>query len=318
MNSEVSRGTAYGFAAYLLWGIFPLYFRLLDDSGALEILLHRVLWSLVTCLVLLALARQFGDMATLLRQPRRVALLGVAAVLIAVNWGVYIYAVNSGQVIEASLGYYVNPLVTVGLGVLLLRERLRPLQWAAVAVGVAAVVVLTVAYGHAPLIALTLALSFGSYGLIKNRVGGSVGALAGLSTETLVLAPVALVGVLVLEVRGEGTFAVDAPWQALLLISAGVVTVVPLLLFAAAARRVPLVTLGLLQYLTPTLQLLCGVLLLGESMPPARWAGFGLVWLALVLLSADSLAAYRRGRAAARVEPPVVLQPESRAAGSAA
>src|SRR4051794_14273638 len=130
MNSEVSRGTAFGFGAYLLWGVFPLYFRLLDDSGALEILLHRVLWSLVTCLVLLTLARQFGDVVTLLRQPRRVALLGLAAVLIAVNWGVYIYAVNSGQVIEASLGYYVNPLVTVALGVLLLRERLRPLQWA--------------------------------------------------------------------------------------------------------------------------------------------------------------------------------------------
>jgi chloramphenicol-sensitive protein RarD len=318
MNSEVSRGTAFGFAAYLVWGAFPLYFRLLDDSGALEILLHRVLWSLVTCLVLLTVMRQFGDMLTLLRDPRRVALLGLAAGLIAINWGVYIYAVNSGQVIEASLGYYVNPLVTVALGVLLLRERLRALQWAAVAVGVAAVIVLTVAYGHAPLIALTLALSFGAYGLIKNRVGGTVGALAGLSTETLVLAPVALVAVLVLEVRGEGTFALNAPWQGLLLISAGVVTVVPLLLFAAAARRVPLVTLGLLQYLTPTLQLLCGVLLLDESMPPARWAGFGLVWVALVLLSADSLRAYRRTRLARLQELPLARQLESRPAGSAA
>jgi chloramphenicol-sensitive protein RarD len=294
MNSEVGKGTAFGFAAYLVWGIFPLYFRALDDSGALEILLHRVLWSLVSCAVLLALLRQFGQVAEIVRRPRTVALLGLAALLIAVNWGVYIYAVNSGQVIEASLGYYINPLVTVALGVLLLRERLRALQWAAVAVGVGAVVVLTVAYGHAPLIALTLALSFGSYGLIKNQVGGSVGALAGLSTETLVLAPIALIAVLVIELRGDGTFTANPPWQGLLLISAGVVTVVPLLLFAASARRVPLVTLGLLQYLTPTLQLLCGVVVLGETMPPARWAGFGLVWLALVLLSADSLRTYRR------------------------
>ena len=300
MNSQVSKGTAFGFAAYLLWGIFPLFFKLLDDSGAMEILLHRVVWSLLICLVLLAATHAFGELRGVLRSPRQLALLSAAAVAIAVNWGLYIYAVNSDQVIEASLGYFINPLVTVTLGVLVLHEKLRVVQWTAVAVGALAVVVLTVAYGHPPLIAMTLAVSFGTYGLIKKQVGGSVGALSGLTTETLVLTPIALIGILVIELRGDGTFAAHAPWQAVLLISAGFVTVAPLLLFAAAARRVPLVTLGLLQYLTPVLQLLCGVVILGEHMAPSRWFGFSLVWLALVLLSADSLATARRTRRASR------------------
>jgi chloramphenicol-sensitive protein RarD len=296
MNSEVSRGTAYGVAAYLLWGVFPLYFRLLDASGAFEILLHRVLWSLVFCLALLATLRSWAQVRAVLSSRRQVWLLGAAAIAIALNWGIYIYAVNSGQVVEASLGYFINPLVTVALGVLVLGERLRVAQWAAVGVGVIAVAVLTVAYGHAPLIALSLACSFGTYGLIKNRVGGQVGALAGLTTETLLLAPLALIAVVVLQVRGDGTFGANPPWQALLLVSAGLVTIAPLLLFAAAARRVPLVTMGLLQYLTPTLQLICGVVLLGEQMPPARWAGFALVWVALVILSVDSLITARTTR----------------------
>jgi chloramphenicol-sensitive protein RarD len=295
-------GTWYGLASYGLWGAFPLYFRLLDRSGAVEILLHRVLWSLVVCVVALTVVRAWRDVVAVLRSPRRTALLGTASALLAVNWGVYIYAVNSGHVIEASLGYYINPLVTVLLGVVVLRERLRPLQWAAVGVGAAAVAVLTAAYGQPPWIALTLACSFGGYGLIKNRVGGSIGALASLSTETVLLAPIAVAGVVWLEMSGNGHFTDDAPVQALLLASAGIATVVPLLFFAAAARRVPLSTMGLLQYLTPTLQLLCGVLFLGEHMPAARWAGFGLVWVALVLLTADSLAAARRRGVAAAAD----------------
>jgi chloramphenicol-sensitive protein RarD len=295
MNSEARRGVAFGFAAYFLWGAFPLYFRLLDASGAVEILLHRILWSLAVLLVVVAAVRVArADLRAVLRRPRLVAGLGAAALLIAVNWGIYIYAVNSGQVVEAALGYFINPLVTVALGVVVLRERLRPAQWAAVAVGAVAVAVLTIDYGRLPWLALTLAASFGTYGLIKNRVGGSVGALSGLTTETLLLAPITL-GLLVwLELSGRGTFTENAPWQALLLVSSGLVTVGPLLFFAAAARRVPLTTMGLLQYLTPMLQLLCGVLLLGEHVPPARWAGFGLVWLALVILTADTLRAARR------------------------
>jgi chloramphenicol-sensitive protein RarD len=295
MNSEGRRGVGFGFAAYFLWGVFPLYFRALDASGAVEILLHRILWSLaILVLVVAAVRATRTDLRAVLRRPRMVGVLAAAALALSLNWGIYIYAVNSGQVVEAALGYFINPLVTVALGVLVLRERLRPAQWAAVGVGALAVAVLTVDYGRPPWIALALALSFGCYGLVKNRVGGSVGALSGLTTETLVLGPVAL-GVLAwYEVSGRGTFTVNAPWQALLLASSGLVTVGPLLLFAAAARRVPLTTMGLLQYLTPMLQLLCGVLLLGEYVPPARWVGFGLVWLALVLLTADSLRAARR------------------------
>jgi chloramphenicol-sensitive protein RarD len=305
MNPDARRGVLYGIGAYGLWGVFPLYFRLLERSGAIEVVLHRVLWSLLVCLAVVAAVRGWVELRAALAVPRHVVTLGVGAVLLAVNWGVYIYAVNSGQVVEASLGYYINPLVTVLLGVLVLRERLRRLQWVAVGVGTLAVAVLTAAYGRPPFIALTLALSFGLYGLIKNRVGASVGALASLTTETLVLAPVAAAGLVWLEVDGQGHFTDNPPWQALLLASVGVATVVPLLFFAAAARRVPLSTIGLLQYLTPTLQLLCGVVLLGERMSPARWAGFGLVWVALVVLTADTVQAASRRRTETRVAEPV-------------
>src|SRR3954464_30022 len=187
MNSDPRRGVLYGIGAYGLWGVFPLYFRLLERSGAVEVVLHRVLWSLLVCLAIVAAVRGWAELRAALAVPRQVVTLGVGAVLLAVNWGVYIYAVNSGQVIEASLGYYVNPLVTVLLGVVVLRERLRPWQWTAVGVGALAVAVLTVAHGKPPLIALTLAVSFGLYGLIKNRVGADVGALTSLTTETVVL-----------------------------------------------------------------------------------------------------------------------------------
>jgi chloramphenicol-sensitive protein RarD len=295
MNSEGRRrGIGYGFGAYLLWGSFPLYFRLLDRSGAVEILLHRVLWSLVTCLALIAISRSWRELSAVLHSPRQTLILGAAAFAVAANWGVYIYAVNSGQVVEASLGYFINPLVTVALGVIFLRERLSVTQWLAVGVGVIAVLVLTVDYGRVPVIALTLAGSFGLYGLLKNRVGGTVGAVAGLTTETLVLAPFAAVAVTVLTFRGGSSFGDHPPWQALLLASTGLVTVLPLLLFASAARRVPLSTMGLLQYLTPVLQLLCGVLLMDEHMPASRWAGFALVWSALAILTFDSLRTARR------------------------
>jgi chloramphenicol-sensitive protein RarD len=294
MNSEERRGAWYGTSAYLLWGIFPLYFRLLQTSGAVEIVLHRISWSLLFCLAVVAATRSWSDLRAVLASRRQTSLLSVAAAVLTINWGVYIYAVNTGHVIEASLGYYINPLVTVLLGVLLLHERLRPLQWAAVAVGAGAVAVLTAAYGRPPWIALILAASFGTYGLMKNRVGGSVGALGSLTTETMLLAPFAIGGVVWLEITGRGHFTADAPWQALLLATAGIATVVPLLMFASAARRVPLSTMGLLQYLTPTLQLLCGVLVLGEHMPGSRWFGFGLVWVALILLTVDTLKARSR------------------------
>lgn len=294
MNQDGRRGIGYGIGAYILWGSFPLYFRLLERSGPVEIVAHRVFWSLVVCVVIVTVLRSWVEVSVALHSPRRLALLASAAAFIAVNWGVYVYAVNSGQVVEASLGYFINPLITVLLGVLVLRERLRAVQWAAVATGAVAVGVLTVDYGRLPYLALTLAVSFGSYGLLKKKVGGTVGALAGLTTETLLLGPVALALILWLELTGRGSLSANAPWQGLLLASAGVVTVAPLLMFAASARRVPLSTLGLLQYLTPVLQLLCGVVILGERMPTSRWIGFGLVWLALVILTVDGLRAARQ------------------------
>jgi chloramphenicol-sensitive protein RarD len=300
-----SRGVLYGVGAYGLWGVFPLYFRLLESSGAVEVVVHRVLWSLLVCVAVVAVTRGWPDLREALSSPRTVATLGVGATLLAVNWGVYVYAVNSGQVVQASLGYYINPLVTVLLGVLVLRERLRRWQWAAVGVGAAAVAVLTAAYGRPPLIALTLAVSFGLYGLIKNKVGAAVGAVTSLTTETVVLALPAAAVLTWLETTGRGHFTENPPWQGLLLASTGVFTVIPLLMFAASARRVPLSTLGLLQYLTPTLQLLCGVLLLGEHMAPARWAGFGLVWVALVVLTADTVRSASRRRVPARTAEPV-------------
>ncbi len=302
--NPTQRGVLYGAGAYFLWGAFPLYFRLMEESGAFEIVLHRILWGLVVCVAVVSLTRAWRRVAPVLRTPRQVLPLAAAAAFLAVNWGVYVYAVNSQHVVEASLGYFINPLVTVVLGVVVLRERLRRAQWVAVGIGAVAVAVLTVDYGRLPWISLVLAGSFGVYGLLKKQVGADVGALESLTTETLVLAPFAVVALAVLEAGGDGTFTADPPWQALLLASTGVITVVPLLLFAAGARRVPLSTMGLLQYLTPALQLAAGVLLLGETMPASRWFGFGLVWLALVVLTADTLRAARvRSRLAREADP---------------
>ncbi len=291
---ELRRGTAYGAGAYLLWGAFPLYFRALKPAGAVEIVVHRVAWSLVVCLLLLAVTRQVAWVRPLLRAPRQLATLAVAALCIALNWGIYVYAVNSGHVVEAALGYFINPLVTVLVGVLVLHERLSRPQWVAVGLGAVAVVVLAAGYGRPPWIALSLAASFATYGLMKKRVGVGVGAVASLTTETALLFPLAVAALVWLEATGRGTMTVDAPWHGLLLASTGVATALPLLLFAASARRVPLVTIGLLQFVTPVLQLLVGVLLLGESVPLTRWVGFAIVWAALVVLTVDSVQASRR------------------------
>ena len=289
MNDE-RRGTAYGVAAYLMWGSFPLFFPLLKPASAVEVLAHRVVWSLLVVLLLLRLTRGLAAVRAVTGvQARRLAL---AAVLLAVNWGVYIYGVNSGQVVETSLGYFINPLVSVTLGVVVLGERLRVLQKLAVAVAGVAVVVLTVANGRPPLIALTLALSFGFYGLLKKQAG--VGALASLTVETAVLTPFALVYLVVLGVRGDLTFLTEGTGHALLLVSAGLVTAVPLLAFAAAANRVPLSTLGVLQYLAPSLQLVVGVLIEHESFHGVRLLGFALVWAALAVFTYDLLTHRRR------------------------
>jgi len=292
--TEQRAGTLAGFSAYLLWGVFPLVFRLLDEVSAVEILFHRIAWSLVVVLAVLAVQRRFGELATLVRHRRSLQRLALAAVFISVNWLTYIWAVNSGHVVDAALGYYVNPLFTVALGVLVLHERLRPAQKVALGFGAASVLVLTVANGRLPWVALVLAGSFGLYGYLKKDAGAA--ALTSLAIETAVLAPVAVVGLALFAVGGELAFTDGSVWRDLLLAGLGVVTAVPLLLFATAATRIPLTMLGLLQYVTPTMQLICGVVILGEDLPPARLAGFALIWVALTVLATDAVRSERRSR----------------------
>ncbi|MGW3105494.1 EamA family transporter RarD [Streptomyces sp. NPDC001100] len=289
-----------------MWGLVPLFWPLLKPAGAAEILAHRMVWSLAFVVVALLVVRRWAWIGELLRQPRKVGLVAIAAGFITVNWGVYIWAVNSGHVVEASLGYFINPLVTIAIGVLLLKERLRPAQWAAVGVGLAAVIVLTVGYGQPPWISLCLAFSFATYGLVKKKV--NLGGIESLAAETAIQFLPALGYLLWLGAHGGATFAQEGAGHAALLASTGIVTALPLVCFGAAAIRVPLSTLGLLQYLAPVFQFLLGILYFHESMPPARWAGFALVWLALVLLTTDAWRSSRRGRAAAAAATVVVLR----------
>ncbi|MFF7368326.1 EamA family transporter RarD [Streptomyces tricolor] len=287
-------GLLNGFAAYGMWGLVPLFWPLLKPAGALEILAHRMVWSLVFVAVALLFVRRWAWAGELLRQPRRLGLVALAAGVITVNWGVYIWAVNSGHVVEASLGYFINPLVTIAMGVLILKERLRRVQWAAVAIGFAAVLVLTIGYGRPPWISLCLAFSFAVYGLVKKKV--ALGGVESLAAETAVQFLPALGYLLWLTAHGGSSFLGEGAGHAALLASTGVVTALPLACFGAAAIRVPLSTLGLLQYLAPLFQFLCGILYFHEAMPPERWAGFALVWLALILLTGDALRTARRPR----------------------
>jgi chloramphenicol-sensitive protein RarD len=286
-RSELRLGIIYSLAAYGLWGVFPLYWPLLKPAIATEILAHRVVWSLVVVVVPLLQTGGFGFVRRLER--KRLLLVALASVLIACNWGTYIWAVNHAHVVETALGYFINPLVTVLLGVLVLGERLRPAQWAAVALSGVAVLILTLDYGRPPVIALTLASTFALYGFVKKRAG--VDALQSLCIETGVLALPALG---YLAFLGGGTFLTGGPVHTLLLVSTGLVTAVPLLFFGAAANRVPLTVLGILQYLAPTLQFVCGVVIQNEPMPPSRWAGFALVWVGLTVFAIDAFR--QRGR----------------------
>ncbi|WP_309136373.1 EamA family transporter RarD [Nocardioides campestrisoli] len=290
--SRSGAGVACGVAAYVVWGAFPLYWPLLEPAGAVEILAHRIVWSaLFMSLAVLAL-RRGARLRALVTDRRRLALLAVAAVVITVNWGGYIWGVNNGRVVEASLGYFINPLVTVLMGVLLLGERLRPRQWVALGMAALAVLVLTIDYGHPPWLALMLAFSFGTYGLAKKKA--DTGAIESLAVETALLAPFAGAYLGWLVATGASQFGAQGPAHALLFATTGIVTAVPLVLFGAAATRVSMVGLGLLQYLAPILQFALGVFWFGEDMPAGRWVGFGLVWLALALFTAEMVSHRRR------------------------
>ncbi|MBC8093908.1 MAG: EamA family transporter RarD [Pseudonocardia sp.] len=279
-----------------MWGLFPAFWPLLAPAVPVEVLAHRIAWTAVLMAVVLSLVHGWGELGTL--RLRGWGMVTAAGVLITVNWGVFIYAVFTGQVVEAALGYFVSPLVSVLLGVVVLRERLRPVQWAAVVVAAVAVAVIAVENGRPPWLALVLAGSFGCYGLIKSTV--PLTATASLTAEGLVLGPVALGVIVWLQLTGAGTMAGFGVAHLLLLLVAGPVTAVPLLLYGAAARRVPLSVIGVLMYINPTLQFLWGVLVVREEMEPSRWIGFVLVWVALVIFSVDLLRGGRRSRIATR------------------
>lgn len=297
-SQDERKGLIFGLAAYGLWGMFPLYWPLLKPASATEILANRMAWSLVVVAVLLAAKHNWSWIGRLRKTPAKALLLLGAATVVSVNWGVYIWAVNRGEIVETSLGYFINPLVTVLFGVLILHERLRPLQWTAVAIGAAAIVELVVGYGHVPWIALILAATFGSYGLFKKLA--KVPAVESMATETGYQFLPAVGYLAFLQTQGTATFGHTHWTVTVLLACCGLITVIPLLCFAAAANRLPLSTMGLLQFLAPILQLSCGVFIAHEKVPGSEWGGFGIVWIALSLLTYDSLRHVRRSRKSAK------------------
>ncbi|MCO4250475.1 EamA family transporter RarD [Pseudarthrobacter raffinosi] len=289
VDKETTAGVLFGFGAYGLWGLLPLYFFALMPAGAVEIVANRVVWSLLFCILLITVTRSWRALSAAFRDRSVFGTLAIGAALIAVNWLTYTYGVTTGQAVEAALGYFINPLVSVLLGVFVLKEKLRPLQWAAVGIGFVAVGVLTVSYGKLPWIALTLAVSFGLYGFVKKRVGPKVDAVTSLSVETIVLAPIAAATMVFLGVSGSATLASQGPGHFWLLVASGVITAVPLLFFGASARRLPMTTIGLLQYVAPLLQFIVALVVFQEAMTASRWIGFGVVWLALLVLTVDML-----------------------------
>jgi len=301
-SPAASRGVLFGFVAYGLWGLFPLYFDQLASASALEILAHRIVWTFVLSAIAIVVMRQWDNVKYVFANRKVFVTLAIAGVVVAANWGIYVWAVVSDRVVDAALGYFINPLVTVAVAVVALRERLRVAQVIALLIGVAAVVVLIVGYGEVPWVALGLALTFAAYSYAKNRVGPYAKPLVGLGIETTVLAPFAAAFIIYLQATGTGTLVNQGPLHMWLLLLAGVVTAGPLLFFAAAASRIPLSTLGMIQYVTPVFQFVMGVLIYHETMPSARWAGFVLIWCALILLTWDSVHATRKGHASEGVE----------------
>ncbi|CAB4883641.1 unannotated protein [freshwater metagenome] len=283
-RSEKSLGLIFGLSAYVLWGLFPLYWPLLKPASAYEIVAHRAVWTLVFCLIVLAFHKKLRHTVAQLKKPRIFFGLLATSVLISINWITYIWATNAGHVVEASLGYYINPLVIIAFGVLLLKEKMRTGQWIAVGIATIGVAVLTYDYGRLPWIAIALALSWGSYGVIKKVLG--LGALEGLTIETMIsLLPYAIFLVL-LENNGTGQFGHHVGLS-ILLLSAGAITAIPLLLFNGSTTRLPYTVIGLMQYITPTIQFSIGVWVRHEAMPAARWIGFLFIWLALITLAFD-------------------------------
>lgn len=287
--NEKTKGIGYGLSAYLIWGSFPLVIAMLSFADPFEIVVWRVIFGFAFGLAVILLTRKFSEYLAVFKKPKQLLWISLAAVVIYINWQVYVYAVADNHVLEASLGYFINPLVTIALATIFLKEKLNVLQWVAVGLGGVAVLILTFNYGQPPVIALTLALSFGIYGLAKNRLGGKVSALNSFTVETTLLLPLGIIQLVVLAGMMQIQFGYAGLVPSLGLAAYGVLTAIPLLLFGAAAKRVPLSYIGFMQYLTPTLQFLIGLLVFQEPMPAARWLGFAMVWFALSILSVDAL-----------------------------
>jgi chloramphenicol-sensitive protein RarD len=282
--TRFNKGLLFGISAYIIWGLLPLYWKLVEEAGAYEILAHRGIWSLLICISLLALRKQLKSAYVMVRSSRTLSLLFLASGLLTINWGVYIWSVTVNRVVEAALGYYITPLINVTFGVLLLREKLRPSQWIAVALAAAGVVILTLGYGSLPWIALVLAISWGSYSLIKKSL--NLGALETLSLETLFAFLPNLVFLFIIQGNGSAEFG--STWTiSLLLFGAGAATVIPLLLFNGSTTRLPLSTVGLLQYITPTIMFFIGIFINNEDISMTKVIGFAFIWLALAVLSRD-------------------------------
>ena len=282
--TKFNKGLLFGVSAYIIWGLLPLYWKLVEEAGAYEILAHRGIWSLLICLSLLALRKQLKSAYKMVRSSRTLSLLFLASGLLTINWGVYIWSVTVNRVVEAALGYYITPLINVTFGVLLLREKLRPAQWIAVALAAAGVVILTLGYGSLPWIALVLAISWGSYSLIKKSL--NLGALETLSLETLFAFLPNLVFLFIIQGNGSAEFG--STWTiSILLFGAGAATVIPLLLFNGSTTRLPLSTVGLLQYITPTIMFFIGIYINNEDISMTKVIGFAFIWLALAVLSRD-------------------------------
>lgn len=293
--SHMRTGLFYAIITYLMWGMLPLYFNLMADASPVEIVASRVVFSLIFCAALLPMLKLTGGFVEVLRNRRATLVLFAASLLIGVNWFIYVLATTTGRTIDASLGYFINPLVSVSLGVIFLKERLRVAQWVAVGLSAVAVLIMSVVYGQVPFIGLGLAFSFGIYGLLKSRVGGTVAPVVSLSLETLLLIPVALLVLVWVQGTGQSTMF-TAPGRFLLLASTGVVTAVPLIAFAAAAKRLPLTVIGMVQYVGPSIQFFLAVFVLKDHIGAEKWLGLSIIWVALVVFTADAVRASRTSR----------------------
>ena len=306
--SHMRTGLFYAIITYLMWGMLPLYFNLMADASPVEVVASRVVFSLIFCAALLPMLKLTGGFVEVLRNRRATLVLFAASLLIGVNWFIYVLATTTGRTIDASLGYFINPLVSVSLGVIFLKERLRVAQWVAVGLSAVAVLIMSVVYGQVPFIGLGLAFSFGIYGLLKSRVGGTVAPVVSLSLETLLLIPVALLALVWVQGMGQSTMF-TAPERFLLLASTGVVTAVPLIAFAAAAKRLPLTVIGMVQYVGPSIQFFLAVFVLKDHIGAEKWLGLSIIWVALVIFTADAVRASRTSRLSRTADPETGMVP---------